>query len=79
MALFKKKSRHRSRNDLKAVVDKRAPGALLDFDEDETTDVIDLAIEKMKRDAEACQKEVRDTAEELRTLRAPAPGPTEKL
>lgn len=79
MALFKKKSRKRSRRDLKAVVNGRKSGEALDFDEDETTDVIDLTLEKMKRDNEACQREVRDTAEELRTLRAPAPGPTEKI
>jgi hypothetical protein len=76
--MFKKKSRKRSRRDLKAVVDKRKKGDDLDFDADETTDIIDLAMEKAKRSAEACQEEVRSTAETIKTIRLPKPGPTEE-
>lgn len=79
MAFFSKKKSRRSRKDLKAVIDKRKEGESLDFEEDETTDIIDLTLAKVERDAEKCQQDVRDSADALRTLRLPQKGPTEEL
>lgn len=78
MAIFKKKKQRRSRKDLKAVIDKRKAGEALDFEEDETTDVIDLTLAKFEKNAKKCQQKVRDSADALRTLRMPSKGPTEE-
>jgi hypothetical protein len=75
--IFGKKKR-RSRQDLKAVVDKRKKGEELDFDEDEVTAVTDLVLERTKRASKACRDELDKAVDDIKTLRLPEKGPTEE-
>lgn len=82
---FKRKARkkRRSRDDLKAVVDQAAEnGKKPEFDLDETTDVLDLALERTKRESEECQAKTRETIKDLKSMssvRLPTPGGEEKV
>lgn len=80
MNIFKKRQKRRSKQDLKAVVDKAEKNdEEIEFDFEETTDVLDIAFEKARKSSEACREEAKATIKNIKTIRMPEKGGTEKV
>lgn len=78
-----KRKRPSDRGEIQARIDeaKKKPSKEIDFDWDETTDVIDLTLEELRRTSQASLEEIEKTTKDLRkigSVRPPPPAPLEK-
>ena len=80
MLFWKKKAKKRSHPELVAAVKRaKADSVPPDITYDEVTDVIDIALAQTQKQITACQQKASDTLREMREIRLPHEGPTEKL
>ncbi len=76
----RKSDRHEIKKRLADVRAKRAKA--IEFGLEETTDVIDLTLEELRKTSEEAIEKVEDATKELKKLtsiRPPAPGPVEEV